>query len=109
MIFSQGSDFYENFTTYCQVPIDGFDVVFTPSRTVQDPNWSPIIYLAADTTANTEEEETIRVEEMLTATITTSQGNPIDYYVDWTGLEICNDTIEALYCIAESNETVASE
>ena len=98
---SQASDFYNNKTTYCQIPIDGFNVVFNASRTVQKPEWLPDIYLAADTTSLQE-----NVSETLTATITTTQGNPIDYFIDWTGLlENCTIDTHVTECGIDLNHT----
>ena len=62
-----------------------------------------MIYIAADTTIINED-----VSETLTATVTTTQGNPIDYFVDWTGLDTnCTNLTTIDVCTVEINTTIA--
>lgn len=98
---------HDNRTTYCQVPIEGFNVTFMPSRTLQREEWAPLIYIAADTIDKGES-----VSEILQANITTMQGNPIDYFIEWTGITTCDNTSvnpEVSLCMQEHNSSVAGK
>ncbi len=57
-----------NFTT-CQDPIEGFENSIVAGTTVQNPDWSPELY--------------IKVGESMALEIYTSRGLPINVTIDW--------------------------
>ena len=85
----QTSNPLSDWSSDCEDPIEGFEVSFTHSWTPQNPEWSPLIYIAAHTLDNGDPVPEYQIEEILTLHINTTRGNPIEYEIDWvngTGL-----------------------